>query len=65
MTAQGQPERHYQPTPLGTPAQLAVLVAPGMGALNHPSVACLDRCRDAPGGDLAGHPALGQDMPTG
>src|SRR5215204_7004212 len=61
---QRQPELDDQPAPLGTPAQLAVLVAPGMGPLDHPPAARLDRCRDAPGGDLAGHPALGQDLPT-
>src|SRR4030095_2404959 len=34
---QGQPERHDQPTPLGAPAQLAVLVGPSGGALDPPA----------------------------
>src|SRR5688572_5897162 len=33
---QRQPELDDQPAPLGAPAQLAVLVAPGVGALDHP-----------------------------
>jgi hypothetical protein len=61
---QRQPELHHQPAAFGAPAQLAVLVAPGMGALDHPPAARLDRCWDAPGGDLAHHPAFGQDLPT-
>jgi hypothetical protein len=35
-----------------------------MGALDHPPAARLDRCRDAPGGELAGHHARGPDLPT-
>jgi hypothetical protein len=35
-----------------------------MGALDHPAAADLDRCWDAPGGDLADHAALDQDLPT-
>ena len=62
---QRQPELHHQPAPLGAPAQPAVLVAPRMGALDHPPAANLDRCRDAPCGDLTDHPPLGQDLPAG
>src|SRR4030095_6862090 len=50
---QGQPERHDQLTPLGAPAQLAVLVGPGVGALDHPAAAGLDRSWDPTSGDLA------------
>jgi hypothetical protein len=35
-----------------------------MDPLDHPPTARLDRCWDAPGGDLADHPAVGQDLPT-
>jgi hypothetical protein len=36
-----------------------------MGALDRPAAACLDRCRDAPRGDLAEHGPLDQDLPAG
>src|SRR5215207_4734883 len=62
---QRQPEVDDQPTPLGAPAQLAVLVAPGVSALDHPAAARLDRSWDPAGGDLAHHAALGQDLPAG
>jgi hypothetical protein len=61
---QRQPALDHQPAPLGAPAQLAVLVAPGMGALDHPPATRLDRCWDAPRGDLARHAAFGQDLPA-
>jgi hypothetical protein len=63
-TDQGQPERHHQPAPLGTPAQLAVLVGPGMSALDHPPAAHLDRRRHPTSGDLAHHAPSGQDLPA-
>jgi Prolyl oligopeptidase family len=62
---QRQPELHYQPATLGAPAQLAVQVAPGVGAFNHPASAHLDRCRHSTGSDLSGHPPLGEDLPAG
>src|SRR5215217_1424157 len=62
---QRQPERHHQPAPLGAPAQLAVLVAPGVGALDHPPAAHLDRRRHPTDGDLAHHAPLGQHLPAG
>src|SRR5512132_3633709 len=62
---QRQPELHDQPSALSAPAQLAVLVTPGMGALDHPPAGDLDRCRDTPRGDLANHPAFGQDLSAG
>jgi hypothetical protein len=40
---QRQPERHYQRATLGAPAQLAVPVAPGVGALHRPASARVDR----------------------
>jgi hypothetical protein len=46
---QRQPELHHQPAALGAPAQLAVLVAPRMGALHRPTAARLDRRRDPNG----------------
>jgi hypothetical protein len=48
-----QPEFDDQPSALGAPAQLAVLVAPGVGAFDHPPEVRLDRCRHPPGSDLA------------
>jgi hypothetical protein len=39
-----------------TPAQLAVLVGPGMGALDRPPSANLDRCWHPTGSDLADMP---------
>jgi hypothetical protein len=62
---QRQPERHDPPAPLDAPAQLAVLVAPGVGPLDHPPATDLDgRCEPA-GCDLAHHAPLGQDLPAG
>src|SRR5215213_7025651 len=61
---QRQPERHHPPATLGAPAQLAVLVPPGMGALDDPAVAGLDRGWQPAGGDLADHAALGQPLAT-
>jgi hypothetical protein len=61
---QRQPELHHGPASLGAPAQLAVLVRSGMGALYHPTG---DRPRPLPApqdGDLADHPAVTQDLPT-
>src|SRR5918993_5990534 len=52
---QRSPELDHQPAALGAPAQLAVLVAPGVGALDHPASARLDRGWHAPHGDLADH----------
>jgi hypothetical protein len=47
------------------PAQLAVLVAPGVGAFDHPAATDLDgRCSPA-GCDLAHHAPPGQDLPAG
>src|SRR4029453_4121814 len=60
-----EPELRHQPAPLGAPAQLAVLVAPGVGALDHPPAACLDRSWHPAGGDLAHHAPLGQHLPAG
>jgi hypothetical protein len=40
---QCQPERHHQPAPLGTPAQLAILVTPGVSTLDHLAATRLDR----------------------
>jgi hypothetical protein len=37
---------------------------PGVGALDHPPVAGLDRRRHPASGDLADHSAFGQDLPT-
>jgi hypothetical protein len=62
---QRQPELHHQPVTFCAPAQLAVLVGPGMGALDHPSATGLDGCWHPTGGDLCGHPPLGQDLPAG
>src|SRR5918993_2821740 len=62
---QRSPELDHQPAALGAPAQLAVLVAPGVGALDHPAAAPLDRCRHPTGSDRTGHPPLGQDLPAG
>jgi hypothetical protein len=50
---QCQPELDHQPTPLGAPAQLAVLVGPGVGLFDHPPAARLNRSRHPPAGDLA------------
>src|SRR5215217_5947989 len=61
---QRQPELDDQPPPFGAPAQLAVLVAPGVGALDHPPAARLDRRWHPAGGDLADHAARGQDLPA-
>jgi hypothetical protein len=61
---QRQPELHHGPASLGAPAQLAVLVRSGMGALYHPTG---DRPRPLPApqdGDLADHPTVTQDLPT-
>jgi hypothetical protein len=63
-SSQRQPELDHPPAPLGAPAQLAVLVGPGMGPLDHPATASLDRRWQPAGGDLAHHPALGQDLPA-
>jgi Rhodopirellula transposase DDE domain len=60
-----QPERHDQPAALGAPAQLAILVPPGVGTFDHPAPAGLDRGWQTPRGDLGDHPALGQDLPAG
>jgi hypothetical protein len=40
---QQQPELDHDPTAFGTPAQLAVLVGPSMGALDHPPATSLVR----------------------
>src|SRR5512132_1851466 len=61
---QRQPELDNGSTPLGAPAQLAVLVAPGVGALDDPAVAGLDRGWQPAGGDLADHAPLGQNLAT-
>jgi hypothetical protein len=55
---QCQPELDHQPAPLGAPAQLAVLVAPGMGAFDHPPATDLDRSWPPAGGDLAHMPRV-------
>jgi len=52
---QRRPELDDQPAAFGAPAQLAVLVPPAMGALDHPAAARLDRGWRPAGGDLAGH----------
>jgi hypothetical protein len=39
--------------------------SPGVDALDHPPAARLDRCRDAPRGDLADHAAFSQHLPAG
>ena len=49
----------------GAPAQLAALVAPGVGALDRPAAAGLDRRGLAPPGDLASHAARGKHLPAG
>jgi hypothetical protein len=36
-TGQRQPELDHQPAPFGAPAELAVLVAPGVGVLDRPA----------------------------
>jgi hypothetical protein len=36
-----------------------------MGALDHPPATGLDRGWDPPGGDLADHPTLGEDLSAG
>jgi hypothetical protein len=46
-------------------SELAVLVGPGMDALDHPPAASLDGCWQSAGGDLAEHAAVGQHVPTG
>src|SRR5512133_492801 len=55
---QRQPELDDQPPAFGAPAQLAVLVGPGVGALDHPAAARLDRGWQPAGGDLAHHATL-------
>ena len=42
----------------GTPAQLAIGVHPGLGTLQHPPLANLQRSRLAALGDLAGTPSV-------
>jgi hypothetical protein len=58
-------EGHHDPAAFGAPAQLAVLVAPGVGALHRPAAAGLDRGGLPAGGDLAGHAPLSQHLPAG
>jgi len=50
---------------LGAPAQLAVLVASGVGALDRPASARPDRGWLPAGGDLAEQATLGQRLPAG
>src|SRR5215211_2365998 len=62
---QRQPELHDQAAAFGAPAQLAVLVGPGMGALHRPAAARMNRGWHAPRGDLADHAASGQYLSAG
>jgi hypothetical protein len=41
-TGQRQPELDHQPAPFGAPAELAVLVAPGVGVLDRPAATRLE-----------------------
>src|SRR5512132_3054348 len=62
---QRQPELHHDSAALGAPAQLAVLVAPRVGALHRPTPARLDGRGLAAPGDLTGHAPFGQHLPAG
>src|SRR5262245_40201785 len=62
---QREPELHHDLAALSAPAQLAVLVAPGVGALHRPASARLDRGGHPACGDLADQAALSQRLPAG
>jgi hypothetical protein len=62
---QQQPELDHDPAAFGAPAQLAVLVGPGVGALDRPPPTGLARCWHPTSGDLADHAAAGQHLSAG